>query len=84
MRPLDDGPGILDRLFDRFGNFDRIFEQADSSLTVARLVAISGIMFVVGALLSVIVRMHVGLAPCSAAGWRRCPWYGCCGGVATA
>ena len=32
MRPLDDGPGILDRLFDRFGNFDRIFEQADSSL----------------------------------------------------
>ena len=38
-RPLDQGPGLLDALVERFSNFNlqRLFEQADTSLTTGKL-----------------------------------------------
>lgn len=39
---FEGGTGILEKFFDRFFNFSRLFEQADVTMTVPRFVAISG------------------------------------------
>ncbi len=40
-RPLDDAPDMLAQWFARFGNTERLFEQADTTLTVSKLAAVS-------------------------------------------
>jgi len=61
--PLDDRPGFFERFFARFGNVSLLFEQADTSLTVAKLLLISVVMAVVGTALGVVLRIHPALLP---------------------
>ena len=57
-RPLDDAPTMLAQLFEKFGNFDLLFEQADTTLTVGKLAVFSVVL---------------GLAGCAAAMAMKCP-----------
>jgi tight adherence protein B len=59
MRPLDDSPGIFERFVQKFGDVNKIFEQADTSLTVLKLFFISIGMMTVGAILS----LAIGIVP---------------------
>lgn len=61
--PLDDTPTITEALLNRFGNITLLFEQADTSLTVSRLVGISAIMGLAGAGLGATARVHPALLP---------------------
>jgi tight adherence protein B len=60
-QPLDKVPGIIDLFLERFGNVGLVFEQADTSLTVGRLVLISTIMGAAGAGLGIVVGIHPAL-----------------------
>jgi tight adherence protein B len=62
-QPLDDRPGIVQLFLERFGNISLLFEQADTSLTVAKFAVISGVMALMGICLGVILRIHPALAP---------------------
>lgn len=62
-QPLDALPGIADRLFNRFANFKLIFEQADTTLTLTRLLMICGVFALCGAGLGGALRVHLGLIP---------------------
>jgi tight adherence protein B len=66
-QPLDNRPSFFEKLFERFGNINLLFEQADVPLTVAKLMLISGVMMVVGAGLATIVHIHPVLIPLAAA-----------------
>jgi len=61
--PLDKVPGFFDNLFERFGNMSLLFEQADTSLTVAKLVLISVIMGIAGGVLGAVLGIHLALMP---------------------
>ena len=61
--PLDDRPGFFEKIFERFGDIQLIFEQADTSLTVTRLVVVSGVLAGLGMALGVILGIHPGLLP---------------------
>jgi tight adherence protein B len=62
-QPLDDIPGFAENLLNKFGNFTRIFEQADTSLTMPRFLLISSIMALVGVGFGVVSRIHPGTLP---------------------
>jgi tight adherence protein B len=62
-RPLDDAPRFLESLMERFGNFEQLFEQADTSLTIGRLVLISGVLALAGAAVMTLVGIHPALIP---------------------
>jgi tight adherence protein B len=62
-RPLDDGPGLLEGLAQRFGNISLLFEQADTSLTVGKLALISAGFAAAGCGLAVVLRIHTALVP---------------------
>lgn len=62
-QPLDAMPGIYERILNRFGNFNRIFEQADTTLTMSRLGAVSAIMALVGAGMGAGIGLHFALLP---------------------
>ena len=62
-RPLNDGPGFFETLLERFGNINLLFEQADTSLTVPKLVAISGGLACIGFVLTLVLRVHAALIP---------------------
>jgi len=62
-QPLDDRPGLIQSFMERFGNIDLLFEQADTSLTIAKLLAISLAMAVVGSVLAVALGIHPALVP---------------------
>jgi len=62
-RPLDKVPGFFETFFDRFGNINLLFEQADTSLTITRLLLISVIMAIVGAGMGAVLRLHPALMP---------------------
>lgn len=62
-QPLDSMPGFAERLLNRFGNFSRLFEQADTTLTMPRFVAIAGFMALIGAGLGAMLGMHPGILP---------------------
>jgi tight adherence protein B len=68
-QPLDSGPGFLENLVGRIGNFnpELFFEQADTSLTVPRLALICGGLAAGGAVVAVVARLHPGFAPLLAA-----------------
>ena len=61
--PLDDIPGFAENLLNKFGNFTRIFEQADTSLTMPRFLLISSIMALVGAGFGAFLGIHPGILP---------------------
>ncbi len=64
-RPLDQGPGLVDALVERFGNFNlqRLFEQADTSLTTGKLAAFSAALAVAGGALAVVLKTPAPLVP---------------------
>jgi tight adherence protein B len=57
--PLDDSPGLMETLFNRFGDIGRLLKQADTQLTPTQLAAISLILGAGGAALGVVARVHV-------------------------
>jgi tight adherence protein B len=62
-QPLDDGPGFIQSFVERFGNIQLLFEQADTNLTIAKLLAISLALAVGGVALGVVVKIHPALIP---------------------
>ena len=62
-QPLDNIPGFAENLLNKFGNFTRIFEQADASLTMPRFLLISSIMALVGAGVGAFLGIHPGILP---------------------
>ena len=65
--PLDDSPGIFERFFQKFGDVNKIFEQADTSLTALKLLLISIGMSIIGAVLALAIRIVPLLVPLVAA-----------------
>jgi tight adherence protein B len=61
--PIDKLPGIIERFLERFGNLELLFEQADTSLTVMRLVTISAVLAVAGVGLGTTLGIHPALMP---------------------
>lgn len=61
--PLDDSPSISERFFQRFGNMNYIFEQADTSLTLSKLLLISIGMAIAGGILGMAIRIMPILIP---------------------
>ncbi|MCH8922898.1 MAG: type II secretion system F family protein [Planctomycetes bacterium] len=61
--PLDDTPGVFDEFFERFGNLTLLFEQADTSLTVTRFVAISAGVGAGGFVVALVLGMGLLVAP---------------------
>jgi tight adherence protein B len=53
-QPLDAGPSIAERFLSRFGDFNLLFEQADTSLTLTKLLLISGVLAIAGGGVAVI------------------------------
>jgi tight adherence protein B len=61
--PLDGRANFFDDLLGRFGNFSKLFEQADTSLTLTKLVVIASVMAIAGAGLGAATGLHPGLLP---------------------
>jgi tight adherence protein B len=61
--PLDEMPNLLETFLERFGNVDLLFEQADTSLTVTKLAAISIFLAIIGAGLGATLGIHPALMP---------------------
>ena len=80
-RPLDDAPNMLALLFANFANFDLIFEQADTTLTVGKLTAASIALGIAGCAVVIAMKGPMAVVPLAgiAAGtipmfwlfWRR-------------
>ncbi len=62
-QPLEDRPDLLQRFAERFASIDRLFEQADTNLTLTKLLTISGVMALVGIVLGGALRLHPALMP---------------------
>ena len=62
-QPLDAMPGVIDALLKRLGKAEKIFEQADTSLTPTKFFAISTGMGVAGMVLAVVGGINLALAP---------------------
>jgi len=61
--PLDDSPGIFERFVQRFGDVNKIFEQADTSLTALNLMFISIGMAIIGGILALAIGIVSLLVP---------------------
>ncbi len=57
-QPLFDTPALFERFFERFGRINLLFEQADTSLTITKLLIICAVMAVMGVLVGAIVRLY--------------------------
>jgi tight adherence protein B len=62
-RPLDNVPSFLEVFLERFGNVSLLFEQADTSLTVGRLLIISAVLGVAGVALGAALGIYAALLP---------------------
>ncbi|MBU4272058.1 MAG: type II secretion system F family protein [Planctomycetes bacterium] len=62
-QPLDDGPGIVETFMERFGNIGLLFEQADTNLTIVKLLVISAVTALLGISLGVVAHVHAALLP---------------------
>jgi len=62
-QPLDAMPGLIETWISRFGNVSRLFEQADTSLTVSRLALICVITALAGAGLGAATGLPFALLP---------------------
>ena len=65
-RPLDNAPSVLAQWFEKLGNFELLFEQADTSLTAGRLAAFSAAMGIAGAAVAIAMKSPAALAPVAA------------------
>ncbi len=65
-RPLDDAPTLLAQWFQKLANFDLIFEQADTTLTVGKLAAFSLSLGAAGVAVCVVMKSPVFMAPLAA------------------
>jgi tight adherence protein B len=62
-QPLDDRPSIIESFLERFGNIDLLFQQADTNLTILKLLVISLVLAVAGVSIGTVVGIHLALAP---------------------
>ncbi len=62
-QPLDNVPSIFEAIIQRFSQLKLLFEQADTSLTPPKFFAISGGLFVVGALVAGFAGFGVAAVP---------------------
>ena len=62
-QPLDDMPGFFETAIGRFGNLELLFEQADTSLTVSRLLLTCLILGIAGAGAGTALGIHLALMP---------------------
>jgi len=62
-RPLESQSGVIERIYERFGDIDKLFEQADTSLTIPRLTLIVIAFAMVGTALGAILGIHFALLP---------------------
>src|SRR5665647_2467436 len=62
-QPLDDQPGIIQLFLERFGNIGLLFEQADTNLTLLKLLMVSGVLAVLGGAMGIVVGVHPALLP---------------------
>ncbi len=58
-RPLDDAPNMLAQAFEKFGDFNLLFEQADTSLTVGKLAAFSAVLGLAGGAVAIVMKSPV-------------------------
>ena len=65
-RPLDDAPTMLAQCFAKVGNFDKLYKQADTKLTVGKLAAFSVAFAVAGAAVAVSMKSPAAMAPLAA------------------
>jgi tight adherence protein B len=72
-QPLDAAPGFLEDLAKRIGNFDRLFEQADTKLTFPKFALASAILGVGGAIVPFVLHLHTAVIPCMALGMAVLP-----------
>ncbi|MGO8744534.1 MAG: type II secretion system F family protein [Thermoguttaceae bacterium] len=63
MQPLNQVPGLLEKLLSRFGNFEHLLQQADTPLTLSRLGLISLVMASLGAAGGILLRMQTIFIP---------------------
>jgi tight adherence protein B len=80
-QPLDAMPGMFDAMLSRLGRWELIFQQADTSLTPTKFLAVSGGMGVAGTLLCLVGGLNIMVAPLAGLGlafvpmawllWRR-------------
>jgi tight adherence protein B len=63
VQSLDKVPGFLEVFVERFGNVSLLFEQADTSLTVSRLLMISAVLGVAGVGFGAVLGIHAALLP---------------------
>jgi tight adherence protein B len=61
--PLDDSISMFEQFFQKFGDINKIFEQADTSLTAVKLLLICAGMAIVGAVLALAIRIVPMLIP---------------------
>jgi tight adherence protein B len=61
--PLDAVPNVFEALVHRFGRLRLLFEQADTNLTEPKFFAISGVLFLFGAVGAVVGNLGLSLAP---------------------
>jgi tight adherence protein B len=62
-QPLDAMPGIIEAIFQQFGQFRLLFVQADTAITPSRFFAVSGGLAVAGVFLAGFAGIKVYLAP---------------------
>jgi tight adherence protein B len=62
-RPLDDMPNAVAKFLQQFFNFDKLFQQADSSMTAGKFAMTSIVIGVTGAALAVVLHFPVALVP---------------------
>lgn len=65
-QPLDRAPGAIELFLERFGNINLIFEQADTTLTVSKVVALCGVMAAAGGGLTLAIGVNPALVPLAA------------------
>lgn len=62
-QPLDQVPNFVEIFLERFGNVNMLFEQADTSLTVGRLLLVSAVMGAGGVGLGAVLGIYPALLP---------------------
>jgi len=62
-QPLDSSPGIFETLLSRFGDINLLFEQADTNLTISRLIGFCGVFAAGGIAVGIPLRVPVAVLP---------------------
>jgi tight adherence protein B len=62
-QPLNERPGIFENFAERFGNIGLLFEQADTNLNLAKLLAIAAALAMLGIAVGLILQVHPVILP---------------------